>query len=138
MDTPSGPSVHHNDECKCREDDGFDNYEDILPGPRDAHSVIVAQFQEMHLDCGRLQLSSATTGENNVTDISQIIPIYSSIVNQVGVQDVDEKCVPVDCCIQRNEFEIHIDSDPFIIIRRVSHCGGAAIVTRRQKRIGKY
>jgi hypothetical protein len=118
MQAPSGPTFHLDDECKSKGHDGFDNYEDILPGPRDTHAVIVAQFREIYGDCDRLQMKIATTSENDIMNISQIIPIYSSIVNQVGVEDIDENSVLIDCCIQRNEFEIHVDSDPFIIIRR--------------------
>jgi len=115
MNAPSGHTFYDNDECNC--------------GPGDAHAVIVAQFREIYWDSGELQLGSPMTGENDGTDPFQIIPIYNSIVNQVGMKRRDEMFVPMWDFIQINEFEVHVDSNPFIIIRRGT---GSCLSLRRR------
>ena len=116
MNAPSGLFFCYNDTSNC--------------GSRDSHAVIVAQLQEMYLDYGKLQLGSAMTAENDVTDPFQIIPIYNSIVNQVCMTKRDEMFVPMGIFIQINEFEVHVDSDPFIIIRRAA---GSCLSLRRRR-----
>jgi len=117
MNAPSsGLFFYHNDASNC--------------GPRDSHADIVAQLQEMYWDYGKLQLGSALTAENDVTDPFQIIPIYNTIVNQVGMTKRDETFVSMGIFIQINEFEVHVDSDPFIIIRR----GAGSCLSLRRRR----
>jgi len=116
MNAPSGPLFYHNDASNC--------------GPRNSHAVIVAQLQEMYEDYGKIQLGSAMTAENDVTDPFQIIPIYNSIVNQIGMTKRDEMFVPMEIFIQINEFEVHVDSDPFIIIKR----GAGSCLSLRRRR----
>jgi len=68
----------------------------------------------------------AMTAENDATDPFQIIPI---IVNQIGMTKRDEMFVAMEIFIQINEFEVHVDSDPFIIIRR----GAASCLSLRRR-----
>jgi hypothetical protein len=115
MNAVSGPLFYHNEAINCR--------------PRNSHAVIVAQLQEMYEDYGKFQLGSAMTAENDVTDPFQIIPTYNSMVNQIGMTKRDEMFVSTEIFIQINEFEAHVDSDPFIIIRRGA---GSCLSLRRR------
>jgi len=80
-------------------------------GPLD----IVARLQEFYWDYEEFQW-----------DPFQTIPIYKSIVNQVSMTQRDGMGI----FIPINEFEIHVDSDPFIIIRR----GAESCLSLRHKR----